>query len=202
MRSSFKTTNDSPFEGPIELPTKKRRKTEKKEPDRTQSTLLDYALAYIGRGWKILPVHSITAGGKCTCNNRECPTKGKHPRISNWQKDATIDETQIRQWWSLWPDANIGILTGVDSGLWALDVDPRNGGNESLSDLINEIGELPKTMRVSTGGDGTHYYFSWPKKKTKFKGKIKKGIDIKSTGGYIIAPPSNHHSGGKYEWIK
>ncbi len=47
-------------------------------------------------------------------------------------KDASAHPGQIEQWWSKWPDANIGIATGKDSGLMVLDLDnkdDRRGGD-------------------------------------------------------------------------
>jgi hypothetical protein len=42
---------------------------------------------------------------------------GKHPPTRRGHKEATTDPARILQWWSRWPDANIGILTGRRSGL-------------------------------------------------------------------------------------
>src|SRR5262245_28545135 len=98
-------------------------------------SMLDAALAYAHRGWSVLPVHTVT-NGQCTCGNVTCASPGKHPRTAHGVKDATSDEATIRQWWSQWPKANIGIATGAISGLVVLDIDPRHGGDESLQQLI------------------------------------------------------------------
>jgi hypothetical protein len=43
--------------------------------------------------------------------------------------DASTDEMKIRRWWEIWEAANIGVATGEESGFFALDVDPRKGGD-------------------------------------------------------------------------
>jgi len=81
-----------------------------------------------------------------------------------------------------------------------IDVDPRNGGDQALERLQVEHGKLPSTLTVATGGGGTHFYFRAPSG-VRFKKELVPGIDLKSRGGYVLAPPSNHESGGIYEWI-
>ena len=36
------------------------------------------------------------------------------PRVWNWIQAATRNQSVIREWWSKWPDANVGIKTGVE----------------------------------------------------------------------------------------
>jgi hypothetical protein len=83
--------------------------------------------------------------------------------------------------------------------LLVIEVDPRNGGLESMKELQAKLGTLPPGPRVQTGGGGWHGYFRHP------PGSVRKtsgmpGIDIKTDGGYIVAPPSVHVSGDKYVW--
>jgi hypothetical protein len=78
-------------------------------------------------------------------------------------KDATTEEATIRQWWTRWPDANIGIATGAVSGLVVLDIDSRHGGDESLQQLIQaHPTDFPETVRSLTGGGGSHLLFQYP----------------------------------------
>ncbi len=163
------------------------------------------ALWYAKHGLPVFPLHSAP-GGVCSCGDPEhAPgggeeeTKaGKHPRTPHGFKDATTDLAQIEAWWKQWPDANIGIPTGAASGLLVLDVDPRNGGNESLDRLIHEQGRLPDTAEQITGGGGRHIIFRHP------GGPVPKtlapGIDLKGDGGYIVVAPSIHLSGNAYQW--
>jgi hypothetical protein len=83
-----------------------------------------------------------------------------------------------------------------------LDIDPRNDGGDSLSELEKLHGALPEAPTVQTGGGGQHYYFSRPAVKGGLKGRsgYRHGIDIKSDGGYVVAPPSLHASGQEYTW--
>lgn len=156
------------------------------------------ALAYAGIGWRVFPVAGIAAG-VCTCQHgAACARPGKHPLIAAWQERATIDEAQIRAWWSHWPEANIGIPTG--RGLLAVDVDPRSGGRDSLAQLEAQHGPLPATLTVSTGGGGEHYFFAVADGPAPTAVRIAPGIDLRGDGGYVVAPPSRHASGGAYTW--
>jgi hypothetical protein len=118
-------------------------------------------------------------------------------------KDATIDKKVIADWWGKSPSANVGIITGSESGLVVVDVDPRSGGLESLKS-ISKLGNFPVTPGVYTGGGGEHIYLAHPSNGTKIKCAQAlagyPGIDLKGDGGYVIAPPSKHVSGGKYTW--
>lgn len=145
---------------------------------------LDAALSYAARGWHVFPVKP----------------EGKEPLTRHGLKDATTDHKQIRRWWGKWPDANIGIRTGKESGLWVLDVDGSKG-KESLARLIEEYGDLPPTPTVITG-KGLHFYFEYPpdSRISNSAGKIAPGIDVRGDGGYVIAPPSIHPSGRRYQW--
>src|SRR5262245_14969044 len=106
--------------------------------DVTGGGTLAAALDYAGRGWHVLPVHDI-AKGHCSClKGDRCLTPGKHPRLDKWDRWATTDAGTIAGWWKHWPTANVGIKTGAESGIVVLDVDPRNGGSDTLLDFIAE----------------------------------------------------------------
>ena len=171
------------------------------------STLSD-ALAYARRGWLVVPLHSPKQG-KCSCRKAKCGSSGKHPRTEHGLKDGCKDGGQIEQWFSCWPDANLGILTGHESGLVVLDVDGEDG-IQSLQSLTAMHGALPKTLCVKTGRLGTdghrkgcHYYFRSPEGAAirNSAGTLGKGLDIRGEGGYVVAPPSLHPSGLLYEWM-
>jgi hypothetical protein len=159
-------------------------------PDNTEENIskLDVALIYAGRGWRAFP----------------CEARGKRPLIKEWQKRATTNAEQIIEWWSRWPDANVAIATGESSGILAIDVDPRHGGDETLRELVEGHGELPDTRVAATGGGGFHSLFIYPigSNIRNSAGKLGRGIDVRGEGGYIIAPPSVHDSGKVYEWLK
>lgn len=159
------------------------------------------ATQLIKRGWSIIPLHYPLGENECSCKNQNCSSNGKHPMTKNGLKNASQDLVSIENWWRSAPRANIGILTGLESGLVVLDVDPRHGGEESLKNLEIEFGALPKTLAVKTGGDGWHYYFKHPGGKISNKASFRNGLDIRGDGGYIVAPPSIHASLKPYQWI-
>jgi putative DNA primase/helicase len=163
---------------------------------------LDYAIQYAAKNWKVIPLHTPDAKGVCSCHRKDCSSVGKHPRTMNGLKDATTDEEKIRYWWEIWPDANIGIVTGAESGIIVLDVDPRHGGDKSLAELQSEHAMLPETPESNTGGGGNHLIFNHPRFVLRNSaGKLGAGLDIRGDGGYIVAPPSLHQSGKRYEWL-
>lgn len=156
-------------------------------------------LEYSARGWLVIPLHTPAAGG-CSCGRPDCESPGKHPRTAHGLKDASRDPAIIREWWRRWPDANVGIVTGPESGILVLDVDGKQG-EESLIELGRRGFHLPDTHTVRTGGGGQHLYFLWPERTNvrNSAGKIAPGLDIRSQGGYVVAPPSLHASGARYE---
>jgi hypothetical protein len=161
-------------------------------------TPFEAALSYAKRGWFVLPLASVS-DGECTCGHEDCGSPGKHPRTKNGLLDATTNEAQIRRWWSRWPEANVGIRTGAESGLVVLDIDQRGDGYGSLTKLQSIFGDLPRTPAVATGGGGMHFYFAHPGGKVESR-KIAPGVDVKGDGGYVVAVPSVHASGKRYEW--
>jgi hypothetical protein len=164
---------------------------------------LEAALDHARRGRKVFPCHSPKMiNGQCGCDcakGLSCPSPGKHPRTPRGVKDASAEDAAIRGWWTQWPDANIGLATGTSSGVAVLDVDPRHGGDVSLAELQLDVGSIENTETVSTGGGGLHLYFSVPSGGIgNSAGKLGTGLDVRGDGGYVIAPPGTHVSGGTY----
>jgi putative DNA primase/helicase len=175
------------------------------------SSPLEAALAYAARGWPVFPCHSVVSdayGTRCTCSKSirvvcEKDAPAKHPRVLRGLNDASTEADQIRAWWTSWPTSNPAILTGPKSALLVLDVDPRNGGLETLAALEVKHGALPASLRVRTGGGGLHIFFAHPGFKVTSKSNaLGPGLDVKGDGGYVVGPPSKHISGNCYEWME
>ena len=173
----------------------------------SENRVLDLALAYIKINWPIFPVHSIK-GGKCACGKSDCINPGKHPATDHGLHDASTDEAQIRKWFGR-RKYNIAIATGSVSGVFVVDVDIRDDKDgRDIIDLLQErYNKLPDTVETITGSKSTHLYFLMPddgrdvKNSTNKLGHISaKGIDVRGSGGYVVAPPSLHVSGNRYEW--
>jgi hypothetical protein len=143
--------------------------------------LLDAALYYASIGWHIFPL----APGQ------------KTPITSHGCKDATTDESQIRLWWSKWPNANIGLACGSDSGVYVLDIDVKNGCSGFNS--LNEFPSIPATVRQETPSGGAHLLFSSTVAPAN-RNSYRPGIDIRCNGYYIVIPPSTHPNGKRYCW--
>lgn len=145
----------------------------------------DFANAYIAKGWRVFPLK----------------TRSKTPATENGFKDASADPEVIANWFDDFSDFNIGIATGQISGLIVIDIDPRNGGDASFDRLLENVGPLPETLKVQTGGGGHHLYFRAPNDlKAIHKLRAYPGIDVQFDGKYVVAPPSVHPSGAAYEW--
>jgi putative DNA primase/helicase len=159
--------------------------------------LLECALQYAGRQWRVFPLHSVQ-NGRCTCG-RDCgKDAGKHPRVKGGFKVATTDARQIEAWWRKWPDANIGIATGLVSGIIVFDVDGPEG-ETALQELVRKYGPLPQAPMVKTGR-GRHLYFRPPASGIAIPCSAGGGLDLRGDGGYVVAPPSVHRTGVVYRW--
>jgi len=95
---------------------------------------------------------------------------------------------------------NVGIATGLASGILVLDIDPRNGGDASYEQLRNKFPlAFADLFEVQTGSGGTHLYFEC-RSPTPSRANILPGIDVKADVGYVVSPPSQHVSGVPYRF--
>lgn len=143
------------------------------------------ARSYLTRGWSVVPVQS----------------RSKRPLIK-WEplQHSRPKEKDVAAWFQRWPDANVAVVTGEISGLVVLDVDPRHGGDDSVIDLERRSSPLPDTIEAITGGGGRHIYFLHPGGVLRNRVGLAPGVDLRGDGGMIIAPPSIHPNGRRYEW--
>lgn len=175
------------------------------------------ALAYANAGVRIFPAFEVIEspeGMKCACANPDCDNKGKHPRIKGWREESTTDPEQIREWWTTWPNANIGMATGEASGLFTIDLDVEETDTEYIdgSDHLNQwlentlgLGwdiDALKTLKMRTGGGG-HQLIMVDDTKGMISNTVGwlHKVDIRGRHGLAILPPSRHASGNTYAWI-
>ena len=176
------------------------------------------ALAYAGQGWPVVPLYPIDLNAApdadgprkglypCTCGRKpgaDC-SPGKHPRTEHGLTDATTDVKIIAGWAEKWPVSNLAIITGAASGVVVLDVDPKHGGLQSIRDLTGTDIPGPSwgaLLIQRTGSSGYHLLFRHPDKTVRNRVGLRPGLDVRGDGGYIVVSPSNHESGGHYEWL-
>ena len=168
--------------------------------NKQERTPIVEALKFAKLGWAVIPIHFVNEN-RCSCGNKSCSSVAKHPLTRNGSKDGSKDIATICNWWTKWPKANIGIVTGKSSGLFVIDVDPRHGGDRSWKQWSTDH-KIPKTAMVNSGGGGYHLYFksSSDMEILPNRANILQGVDCRGQGGYIIAPGSLHASGIPYLW--
>lgn len=141
--------------------------------------------------------YGIDKFGNCECSKPRCERAGKHPRKSGANRGATADPAQIkRETRSGW--ANVALHCGL-ANLVVLDIDPRNGGSETIERLEVELGSLESAVVAETGGGGEHRYFLASEGVT-YPASLGPGVDVLSGSKYPIIPPSRHKSGTDYRW--
>jgi hypothetical protein len=166
----------------------------------------EHALTYAALGWRVFPVHEMTREGVCSCaEGAACGKRsGKHPRTDGGVNEASNDRATVEGWWTRWPAASVGIATGRTSGLTVIDADVSEGkpGLVNLTVMAAKNGGIPGTLIANTGGGGLHLYFKYTEALRTGANVLATAIDVRNDGGYVIAPPSNHASGGAYKWAK
>jgi DNA-binding transcriptional ArsR family regulator len=144
------------------------------------------AQRYMSRDWAIIAVYGVTPDRSCRCGRTGCASPGKHPVGGDWVSRSIGSPEELP------PGSNIGLRTGRASGAFALDVDPKNGGDLRLAELEAEHGPLPPTWAQSTGSGGGHFLFALPEDftPTNSRGRLPVGLDIRGEGGQIVLAPS------------
>jgi hypothetical protein len=143
-------------------------------------------------------------GGVCACpSGAECASPAKHPiakLVPNGLTNASTNAATITAWWQRYPNANIGLVTGGE-----IDVIDVDGAIPAYQALIEDMGAPEHVATVLTGrGDGgLHIYCTPGGNKTITSGKhgLPNKIEVKGAGGYVVAPPSRHVSGGTYTYL-
>lgn len=164
--------------------------------------LLAAVVDYTRRGWPVFPLHEARTFGpkagpdraRCTCSNAVCDRQAKHPRTANGLHEATCQPSVIEEWWTRWPTANVGIATG--HGFDALDLD----GPDALDRLDDAPGATPDPVAgpMVLTGRGLHIYVAPTGAGNRTA--MLPSVDWRGRGGYVVAPPSMHHTGVPYQW--
>jgi ribosomal protein S24E len=165
--------------------------------------LLQAALEYARKGWSVVPMYEPDGAGGCSCGRLDCTSPAKHPRTTNGLHDASRDEERIRSWWERWPNANVGVATGVTSGIFVVDLDGWASCMRLLK-LEQTYTQLPETLRSATSrSKGFHLFFRYPTDAAipNSAGRIDKGIDVRGEGGVVVVPPSIGVTGVEYSWV-
>src|SRR4029077_1227199 len=143
------------------------------------------ALAHIRHGH---PVLLLVPGGKAPLTSRKaCP---------NGVDDATLNENRIRSWLWRYPGANIGIACGRGrSPVTVQDVD-----DVDHPDARAAMAAVPAgTPTVRTPGEkhppAWHFYFSGAHTSHDYGWG-----ELRSTGLYVVVPPSVIDDAGAYVW--
>lgn len=124
------------------------------------------------------------------------PDKKPYIKWEEFQKRLPT-EAEILEWWSKWPDANIGIVTGIISGIAVIDLDDIEEAKKVLDELIPDSLLFPI---VKTPSGGQHFYFSCVDGKLANNARIIPGADLRANGGYVVAPPSVNGNGKYWRW--
>jgi RecA/RadA recombinase len=146
---------------------------------------LTFALHYARRGLRVVPIAPGT----------------KRPPMAAWQNAATTDEDTIVAWFTgPYCGHGVGIATGPESGVFALDVDLW----ESFRELELRHEALPDTLTNLTGSGGTHFLFRYPTDGRRIRNnastRLGAGLDIRGDGGQIVVAPTVHPNGNRYQW--
>lgn len=123
------------------------------------------------------------------------PVKERSKQTSLVQLAPYLSKRATKEELSSWSWPGVGIVTGPVSGVLVLDVDGPEGETE-----LKKYGH-PVTPMVRTASGGLHLYFKHPDTDIRTGIRIAPGLDVKASGGYVVAPPSVGSNGKPYEWI-
>jgi hypothetical protein len=123
------------------------------------------------------------------------------PLIKQWGIRASCDAAQITEWWTRWPQANIG-LACMKSGIAVIDSDVPNGEATLQALADNFEGVLSPTKMTRSPRGGLHRFYRGRVATTV--GKIGPNVDTRGVGsgngGYVLLAPSRTKD-GSYKWI-
>jgi len=125
------------------------------------------------------------------------PLLGNKKPVLKWeefQKRKATDQ-EIDSWFYGHPDYMIGIVTGEISDLTVVDIDD-DAGKENMAKLLPDGLDAPT---VHTPRGGFHLYCRYYRG-LRNMARLMPGVDIRSEGGYVVAPPSVNDDDRRYVW--
>jgi len=144
------------------------------------SPLLEYALAYGGRGWSVVPVRF--AGGKKRCAVR-------------WKRyqDMPPPEKTLRRWFGDGKYPALAVVLGPVSGHLACRDFDQPGAYEAWAQQNPALAATLPTVRTRRG---YHVYFTADVEKTI----LFTDGELRGARSLCVLPPSGHPEGGAYKW--
>jgi putative DNA primase/helicase len=162
-----------------------------KESRNSDLSRLNAALLYAAEGWPVVPLHSKTMSSACTCGNADCDKPGRHPRTEHGVRDATTNRALIEKYWDKWPNAKIGIATGVDAGIIAVVIDGEIG-RSNLKEREARNTQLPKTVTIRAPQERIYLFEIGDTRLHCPTKRLGDGITILGDGEFVVAPNSIH----------
>jgi hypothetical protein len=125
---------------------------------------------------------------------------GKRPIHKNWTTDLTVRFNAEAAERRLAGGENVGVVLGAYD--LVVDVDPRNGGDESWLQLKADLNiDASKYPTVQTGSGGLHVYMRLPVGVGRLKNDLSQegypGVELKCIGRQVVAPGSRHPETGR-----
>jgi len=155
--------------------------------------VLQIARLYLEKGLSVIPLKP----------------RGKEPLIP-WKQyqERLPTEEELERWFGNEKEANVGIVTGrVSRNLVVIDFD----SEVKFKKFVERLKSARKGLQIAISntwivktGKGYHVYLRLPNAELvpRTKVRLAEGIDLKAEGGYVVAPPSVHPSGKRYEFVK
>jgi len=154
-------------------------------PPRTKASTVEAALWYASQG---LPVFPIQPGAKVP-----------YPRF-HWRDEATTNAQTIRDWFGVWPDANLALATGTRVDVIDFDGPQahQDWGRTFQGWQDAEVNVLGTVSTPRPGGLHVYVPATGAGNRAGFCGPH---VDYRGEGGYVLVPPSRTDV-GDYRWLR
>lgn len=161
--------------------------------------LLDRALELYELGLRVIPLGDPWTRPPVFARDKD---QDEPERLRAWCKKSRVawkpyqdqnpTEEQIREWWTRWPYANIGVVT---TGFVVVDSDTPEAEAWLAGGGINSTPLRTRTAR------GYHRWYRPGNGLSFHNAASANGIDIRATGGYVVAPGSTYADGTQAQWV-
>jgi hypothetical protein len=155
---------------------------------------LEAALRYRELGWSVIPM-------KTGVDPETGDDEKKKPCVK-WKKYQTElpSESDLRYWFGKkWPNANIALICGKFSGVFAIDFDSQEALEYYKATYDMDV-EMTMCQKSGRDGLGIHALFKVVGDAPPLITGVLNKTDLKGEGSYIMVEPSIHETGRQYQW--